>query len=294
MTEKIICYYHKSDMDGISSAAVVFNYYIGENDIDIEFVGCDYGEQIHVSDLKNDTVIVVDFSFHKDIMELLNTNSKKFIWIDHHKTAKDEMPDLWNKEGKCSLEKAACVLTWETLFPTVPVPQVIDYLGDYDLWKFEFGNKTRQLQEIIWLWILTDEYKNSPYANPLWKELLAKNLSQPLLDQGQILLDAKHKRCEKTFDDGFDGTLFSHKTRFMNSNNDISDAGAYAVSQGYDIGCIYSIKKDLVIFSLRSKEVDVSIVAKSFGGGGHKLAAGFSFKKSFKGHEVLKWLSKSK
>ena len=62
-----------------------------------------------------------------------------------------------------------------------------------------------------------------------------------------------------------------------NSNVDISDLGNYIAKQGYQIGIIWGRRKGQLIVSLRSiGDMDVSIIAKDFGGGGHKNASGFT------------------
>lgn len=41
----------------------------------------------------------------------------------------------------------------------------------------------------------------------------------------------------------------------------------------------YNLDKGEYVISMRSREADISAIAKAFGGGGHKLAAAFSFSK---------------
>jgi len=74
-----------------------------------------------------------------------------------------------------------------------------------------------------------------------------------------------------------------YKIAYINSNTLKSDIGNYLVSNKYldaDFAAIYHYDgyDDKTFFSLRSKEdkADVSIIAKLFGGGGHKCASGCS------------------
>jgi len=64
---------------------------------------------------------------------------------------------------------------------------------------------------------------------------------------------------------------------------DVSLAGAEILKKGYDIAIMYFVDKDEMIFGLRSNKFDVSNLAESYGGGGHKTAAGFHLplKKAF-------------
>ena len=59
----------------------------------------------------------------------------------------------------------------------------------------------------------------------------------------------------------------------------VSEAGNALVNQGYDIGLAWFERGDgITQFSLRSLkggDIDVSAIAKEYGGGGHQSAAGF-------------------
>jgi nanoRNase/pAp phosphatase (c-di-AMP/oligoRNAs hydrolase) len=60
----------------------------------------------------------------------------------------------------------------------------------------------------------------------------------------------------------------------------VSEAGNALVNMGYDIGLAwFENGRGQISFSLRSNkkgsDVDVSAIAKTFGGGGHRNAAGF-------------------
>ena len=56
----------------------------------------------------------------------------------------------------------------------------------------------------------------------------------------------------------------------------VSEIGSELVKKLPPIGIIWSQRKDKIVVSLRSNgKVDVSKLAKKFGGGGHKASAAF-------------------
>src|SRR5690606_20072092 len=133
----IVIYYH-DDNDGSCAAAVAANYY-DKNEFSIKFVAINYGKESWTEEEINEAekVWLVDFS--SDRMEdFVKTCGSKLIWIDHHRTAMEKFPELWgssNIPGIRSLEKAACVLTWEYTHPeNISPPPAVAYIGDKDMW----------------------------------------------------------------------------------------------------------------------------------------------------------------
>ena len=87
-------------------------------------------------------------------MTYFKNNSKIFCWVDHHKSAMEKNPELWNSDeidGLRSLEKSGCELTWEWFSPHEPAPEVVQLVGDYDTWTFKYGDRTKAFGEGIHL-----------------------------------------------------------------------------------------------------------------------------------------------
>jgi len=266
MMEEAIIYYH-DDMDGICSAAIVKTVYP-----DAKCVKCNYDNipEININDIKDKIVFVVDFSFDSKTMQWLKKESRIFCWCDHHKSAMERNPELWESDeidGLRSLDKSGCELTWEWFSPHKEAPLAVKLVGDYDMWKFKYL-ETKLFGEIASLKFEKPEDMVRMFDN---------KIIPSMLKDGELLLTAKHKRVEKTFNNGFDITFCGYDTRRMNSNNDISELGNYACKQGYKVGMVWFMKGENIIVGLRSiGDVDVSEVAKKFGGGGHRNASGFT------------------
>lgn len=160
---KIICVYHRIDLDGWMSGAIVkkwfiekykSDYYILNEDGSIDktapgisknllnFLGWHYGDPI--PDLSEyDKVIMCDVSFDLEIMKvLLEGFSSNFIWIDQHKSAINALDEYLPKaylfpKGLRDVNFAACELTWKYFFPNEEMPEIVRLLGRYDC----FGHK---------------------------------------------------------------------------------------------------------------------------------------------------------
>ena len=81
---KTVGFYHKSDLDGRCSGAIL-KYHIP----DITLVGIDHGDPFPWNMINSGTIVYMcDFSLPDiNLMYRLWEKSAEFIWIDHHKSA---------------------------------------------------------------------------------------------------------------------------------------------------------------------------------------------------------------
>jgi len=281
--KRMILIYHHDDNDGCCAAVIAGNSY-DRNEFDIKFVAINYGkESWSEGEIKAaEEVWLVDFTSDK-MDEFVKVCGPKLIWIDHHKTAVEKFPDLWNSSsipGIRSLEKAACVLTWEFTHPehTFP-PAAVAYIGDKDLWKFEYP-ETRAFNAGFNLMVKT------PY-DAVWDVLLGPEYEDTvnnMISIGKLLLEAQNYKLQKAFDRGVDCTFHNWKARLVNTTGNISELGEFIYKKPeYDIAVMWQAVEDMVVFSLRSdsgnpNSPDCAEIAQQYGGGGHRNAAGFQKK----------------
>lgn len=283
-----ICFYH-NDEDGRASGAIV-RYALGK---DVCLIEIDYDdptipwEQIE----KAGKVIVADFSFPLEEMKKL-ARGREFIWIDHHISAIKEMESAaehWL--GLRDIQEAACVLTWKYFFPERAIPQAILLIGDRDIWRWA-EKDTGAFGEGLCV-------RNTRADNDsLWKPLLENDpkVFDEILTEGvrlrEIRLAEIHDLIERR---GFEVKFYGERTLAINAPGN-GDLGQRGRDLGYDIVYCYEDQMQRGILmthvTLFSKEVDVSEIAKKFGGGGHMHASGFSFPRSnspFPPEAVVRW-----
>lgn len=228
---------------------------------------------------QSDLVILVDYSLPLEDMRKLQA-SNGFIWVDHHKSALKELGDaMADVPGERSLDAAACELAWRTFFPDEKLPQAVALIGDRDIWRMALPD-TRAFGEGIY------QEDMDPTNDALWGPLLDDDLElvAELTERGRLLYQARLSgivdRVERY---GFDTVFEGYRTRAINDRGS-GDMGEYIRQQGYELGyCFVEAVRDgelLTIVTLYSDTVDVSEIARKHGGGGHKGAAGFQFKRS--------------
>ena len=271
-----ILIYHHGDLDGICAAAVVSKRLCCYT---IKPVSVQYGDSWNLEDVEQAAkVFVVDFSF-SDMETLAKVAGDKLIWIDHHKTAMERFPELWNSDidGMRSTEFAGCELTWKYCFYLKSIPLPVKYIGDRDMWKFIYPDSKPFCAGI-----------NAMIDDPLdknWTWILEINRKEEnlvdIIITGEHLLKTQETRVKTLFYSGEDINFQGYKARIVNATSDVSELGEYIYKNGYDLAIIWNVKNDKFKFSLRSKTVDCSEIAKKYGGGGHPGAAGFTISNKY-------------
>ena len=269
-----LCIYHGNCADGFGSAWVVRKYFRDVLHEPIDFYAGVY--QNPPPDVLGRVVYMVDFSYKADVLTMMAMQASRINVIDHHKTAEAELvsikyvPKIY---AVFDMEKSGAGLTWDTLFPDQPRPELINYIEDRDLWKFKL-DKSREVSAALFSY---------PYDFDIWDDLMTRDILH-IASEG-VVIDRKHfKDIEE---------LLNVVVRPMVIGGYTVPVANLPYTMGSDSGHIlcnwdfrgakppfaayYYDTPEGRNFGMRSIEggADVSEIAKKYGGGGHKHAAGF-------------------
>ena len=272
--KKSICFHH-NDPDGHASGAIV-RYALGDA---VTLIESDYNvTSIIPWDLvgQAEQVIVTDFSFPAADMQRL-AEGRELVWIDHHKSAIAEFAGIANHwPGIRDISEAACVLTWRYFLPQRPVPKAVILIGDRDVWRWA-EKDTGPFNESL--------YNHDHHANnaAFWKPLLEDDPStlERMIEEGAWLREIKLRNVHRMMKSrSFEVRFEGYRTLAVNTRGS-GDVGNYGRDSGYEI--VYAYVDEMrvdgltTVVTLYSDQVDVSVIAQRYGGGGHAGAAGFSF-----------------
>lgn len=257
--------YHAGCPDGFGSAWAFYQKYGNK----AEYRPVRYGEPY--PDVTGRSVFIVDFSYPRTILEEMRESAESLIVLDHHKTAEEALKGL----DYCHFDMthSGAYLAWEHLFGADNVPLLIQYVEDRDLWKWELNGSEEILSAI-------DSHKktfdNWNYLNSMLQEEGSDDWNN-LYEVGAAILRYKNSLVKAISKRAYRLSIGEDQVLALNSSVFQSELGNL-LSEGEPYAAIYYWNGENFIFSLRSKEsgVDVSDVAKRYGGGGHKNAAGFS------------------
>lgn len=263
-----ICIYHGPGcLDGFASAWVM-NCFAKLTGMEVEFVVGIY--QTPPPDVTGKNVILLDFSYKRDVLLEMVSKANSITIIDHHKTAEEDLKDLpLNVECHFDMERSGAMMTWNHFFPDIFPPMIIKHIQDRDLWKFDLAD-TKEITAALFSYPLDFE---------VWDYLIDSKPLDHLYSEGEALLRAQEKNVEsliknlayRTTIAGYDVPIINVPAMFA------SDVGAI-MSKGEPFAVSYfDLPGGERIYSLRSQPdgVDVSEIAKQFSGGGHRGAAGF-------------------
>lgn len=256
-----LCIYHGNCADGFGAAWVVRKA-LGN----IEFY-----PGVHQSpppDVTGRDVVIVDFSYKRPVLLEMAEKANSILIIDHHKSAVEDLIDLpGNVTAKFDMEHSGAMLTWLHYFPDQEPPQLLLHIEDRDLWRFALEN-TRQIQANVFSY---------PYDFEVWDKLMYA-ATKTLVADGRAI-ERKHFKdiSELLGVTTREMIIGGHPVRVANLPYTLTSDAAHELAKGRSFGACYWDTPDGRCFSLRSNDdgVDVSDVAKQYGGGGHRNASGF-------------------
>jgi oligoribonuclease NrnB/cAMP/cGMP phosphodiesterase (DHH superfamily) len=284
--------YHANCMDGLGAAAAAK---MSPAWSDATFIPCAYSKEKEVVEMLMadylPALLVVDFSFSEVVTRELIKHCSSFMVIDHHKTHMRALQHIPVENKVFDMRKSGAVLTWEYLHPTAKVPLALQYIQDRDLWKWELKdskefNAALKVDVDNSLERMTDIITVPHFAD---EDSYNLNLRDNYTIAGEALTESVYQQVKQKVEDYKKSPIcvrlwcnnYPIIVPFMNATENTSELGnAIAELSPLGISATWQVKGyGKVIVSLRateSSEIDVSDIATTFSGGGHKKAAGFT------------------
>lgn len=274
---KPLIIYHGNCADGFSAAWCFWRKY----GADADYVAGVY--QQDPPDVTGRDVFLVDFSYKRPVVEEMLAKARSVTLIDHHKTAIEDLRHLksdmeaTNNLGVgvnfgwfCDLNRSGATLAWDYLFPGEDRPLLLGHIEDRDLWRFKLPG-TREIQAFVF---------SHEYSFELWDRLMSADQVELLkMTAAGAAIERKHHKdiaelvgvCKRRM------VIGRHYVPVANLPYTLVSDAAHLMAQGEPFAACYWDTEDSRIFGLRSSDdgVDVSEIAKLYGGGGHAKAAGF-------------------
>ncbi len=267
-----LCIFHGNCADGFG-AAVVVRMALGSHAV--EFHPGVY--QAPPPDVTGREVIIVDFSYKRPVLLEMAKQAKSILILDHHKSAKEDLKDLPdNVTAIFDMNRSGAVMAWDHFMQGEKPPQLLLHIQDRDLWRFEIPG-TREIQACVFSY---------PYDFETWERLLCADMEN-LRKQGEAI-ERKHFKDIKELIEVTkrEMVIGGYCIPVANLPYTLTSDAGHIMSEGKPFAACYWDTQDGRVFSLRSndKGEDVSEIAKQYGGGGHRNAAGFrvSFKEAEK------------
>lgn len=272
--------YHSKDFDGVCSGTIMKHRYP-----DIELIGYDYGEPFPWDRVEGQEVIMADVSLPMDDMVRLAKESASFLWIDHHISAIKDFVEstafdpAYRFLAYLDSKFSACELCWKHFFPEREMPKIVEYLGRYDRWDKSDPTFFDQVLLPFQYGMRASFSLNVEFFPTTFFTILGDHPLEVLINSGKAVLSYQARQnaqvCEQR---AFDATIYGLRAICCNGipHNSQSFDSVYD-AEVYKLMVAFSYDGNVFTFSLYTthEDVDCSQIAKRFGGGGHRKAAGF-------------------
>lgn len=308
MNRKPLCIYHGGCADGFTAAWAVWKFFQG---ID----GCDFHAGVYQDappDVTDRDVILVDFSYKRSVLLDMRRKAASILILDHHKSAAEDLapdggfidirtyaPPLgWDRhiknheqhEGEgdyiytlFDMERSGAGLAWDFFHANRPSSMLVDYVQDRDLWRFKLP-ESRAASAFIF----SNEYTFEDWERlaalfefEFWSQVVPAGLAIERKHHKDVAELVAENRYEMVIGGQWVPVCNLPKTLTSDAGHLMCAAYASANLQGEIVtppfaACYWDTPQGRV-FSLRSRDdgADVSAIAKLYGGGGHRNAAGF-------------------
>lgn len=219
-------------------------------------------------------VLIVDFSYPREVLERLHAALAEVVVLDHHVTAQKALEGL--PYATFDLSKSGAVLAFEHFFPPgdeaykTALWPFVQYLQDRDLWKFELPD-SREVAAAL---------RSYPFDFAVWAALTG-NL-KTLRDDGAAVLRHQDQMVQIMCDQAVWLELEGHRVPVVNATVFFSEVGEELCKRHPEapFAAYYLDRADGTRqWGIRSRNgFDTTPVAKAFGGGGHPGASGFGTK----------------
>ena len=268
---EIAVIFHKQCPDGFGGATVA-NQYFENTGHSVTFHPTTYGDE--VPNVEGKSVYLIDFCFPREDLAKLCASAKKVVVLDHHLTTEQEL-DGWEPPSNCTVvvdkSHSGCVLAWKHFYPELPVPWMLRYIEDRDLWTYKHADTRNYL---AWLDTLKFNFE-------VWKIALnqSDSIRTEVTEVGKIMNDRFMACCIKIAHDatpveidGVVGLMACASGEFH------SEVGNLLATASGTFGLVWHVRKDgQVKCGIRSNgDFNVQEIAKKFGGGGHLNSSGFT------------------
>jgi len=279
--------FHSADLDGVCSAAILHKKFP-----EARLLGYDYNQPFDVEANigEYEKVIMADVSMPMNVMEEIAFRSECFVWIDHHVPASGDFLKHFDHvyiDGRLQCVGgrmmyffdntiSACEACWNYAFPDQPMPETVKLLGMYDTWR---GNGTPEWDDVI----LPFQYGmrlrgDTPKTLAEWLDSGA--LVTACINSGGNILKYQKQQDARLMQKSFDAVckFRDRKIRCLVCNgayNSTAFESKWDESK-YDmmVGISFNGKVWSLSLHTTKDDVDCSVIAKEFGGGGHKKASG--------------------
>jgi hypothetical protein len=267
----LVLYHGRRCPDGFTAALAAWLYYGGR----AEFRGLDHGEISAVEQLPaldGRAVYILDFSFPAAILRGIEQRAAKLVMLDHHQSAAEKLSGFACRCGVVhfDMDKSGARLAWEFFHPDAPLPALVRFVEDRDIWVWQYPESAGFLAALD-----MEDFDFARWAaiasfSPA--ELAAFTARGQAMDEkfSKLAADMAEEARPLSFN-GQSGLMVNAPGAFHSLLGDLLSRKSGTFALMWTLGKDGGVKA-----GLRSQRgFNCIALAESMGGGGHAQACGF-------------------
>jgi hypothetical protein len=269
-----VCFYHAGCPDGFGAAWAVRKAW----GAGAEYRARGHDDPLHAADFVNAEVVFADIALPNGELRALAAKAARVVVLDHHVSAlerfrldRDLAHEVESRGHRVHFDLAhsGAVLAWHHFHPGAPLPRLLAYVEDQDLWRWRLPDSAAVNAAI----------GSYPRHFEVWDRLAAEPIER-LVAEGRPIVRAQRSEVERALLNVHRVRLGELELEAVNALFQRSAIGhelAKRAAHGVPCGLVYRVIERRVECSLYSLgDFDVAAIAAGLGGGGHRNAAGFS------------------
>lgn len=252
--------YHRQCLDGSAAAAAV-RMAVGDG----TYLPVQYNEPVPEG-LGGKNIIIVDFSYPREVMQGIHASCESLVVLDHHETAERNLAGL--PYAHFDMERSGAGLAWDYFHPGIPRPKIIDLVEDGDLFRFRLADTQPFAMKA-----LTDHYDLEHWTSML---ALAPEDLERYIRSGDALYLPFRARMDALKEKAYPIRLLGHDGFAVEAGREDRMVANDLAAINNTFGAAWHVKDGQLVVSMRSvKGFRVLEMAEKLGGGGHAQAASF-------------------
>jgi len=269
-----VCIYHAGCPDGFGAAWAIWKAW-GDQ---ARYIPRGHEDPLRARDFEGDELVFADIAPPLEPLRELVEKALRITILDHHVSARDRFesdPGLchaFERRGhvvRFDLDHSGAILAWRHFQPEAEIPALLRYVEDQDLWSWKLPD-SEEINAAI---------SSHPRSFEAWDRLAVTPLAE-LVAEGEPIVRAQRIEVEQALEHAHPVSLGRIRVEAVDARWHRSRIGhelARRARYGVPCGVVYRLTGTQVDVSIYSVgDFDVSKLAASFGGGGHRSASGFT------------------
>ncbi|MBI4088567.1 hypothetical protein HY415_00520 [Candidatus Kaiserbacteria bacterium] len=265
--KNIVVFYHADCLDGFGSAYAAWKKF-GDS---AEYIPTKYGHEPVVAEAANKQTFFIDFCYPKEVMDEVVKSAASLVVLDHHEGLKEVVESV--PVHVYDANRSGATIAWSYFHPGVPIPELLQHIEDEDLYRFNMPD-TRALGVFL---------SANDFSFSLWDrvatDLENSEKRQKVLDTARTYVDYFNHLIELSITNAHPVLFEGHQVLLANTSpmKTLKSAVGNALAKKMPpFGLVMSVHPNGLGVSIRGDgSIDVSAIARKYGGNGHPNSAGF-------------------